>query len=131
MTTNNLIEQVINGVSVTDVVNSVVEVSKFEVVNIMNDALKFSKGLDPKVKVLKRENTIFFDGDKKNILDVKKKVGDYLVKKYPNRKLLHAKSKGFSIWWTFVGDKADVKRAGLMLKLTDDEEKALIQGKLR
>jgi hypothetical protein len=131
MNINNLIEKVVNGSSVIDVVNSVVEASKFEIVNIMNDALKFSKGLDSNVKVLKRENTIFFDGDKKKILAVKKKVGDYIVKKYSNRKLLHAKSKGFKIWWVFVGDKADVQRTGLELKLTDDEEKAFTQGRLR
>ena len=68
---------------------------------------------------------------KDRMLEVKHKVGLYLIATYPDRKFFHAKHKGFKVWWWNYADEPEGLRCGSEIGLTPEEKEAQRYGGLK
>jgi hypothetical protein len=101
---------------------------------ISKDAKEYANGIDPDVEVNIWQGSVYFDTPygssayKTKILAVKKRVGEYLKNKYPDRKFVHATHRGFKVWNTYAGERVSGLRTGIKIVLTDAEHSGVLAG---
>lgn len=104
--------------------------------NVMREAWKFGRTLED-VEVSATDGHIYVtvDGTSKvaeeRLRAAKKQLVAYLTGVFPKRVFLHAKQRGYFVWrwgYGYSSLRSDGYRAGINLKLTEDERTELGRG---